>query len=225
MVKFYTGTPGSGKSYHAAHEIYMKLRAGKNVISTMPIDLKTVKKGKRKIGIYEWVFIHELTPKYLIEFALKNHRLGKEGQTIVVIDECELIFNSRLYGDKGRNDWLMFFSVHRHYGYDIILICQFDRQIDRQIRCQVENEYKHRKINNRGLLFLLPVKVFAVIEFWYVNKTKVGSHFVRYKRKVGKIYNSYETHDIIAEKLGVNIEIHRDYGASSSPITTAADPS
>lgn len=203
MVKIYTGTPGSGKSYHAAKDIYTKLRAGKNVVSTMAIDFNIVRKGKKKTGIYEFVFIQELTPKYLIEFAERHHRIGKEGQSIVVIDECHIIFNSRDYSANGRKEWLLFFAVHRHYGFDIILITQNDRQVDRQIRAQVENEYKHRKINNFGMLILLPVKVFAVIEYWYVNKTKVGSYFIKFKRSVAKIYNSYEANNVIAEKLGV----------------------
>lgn len=207
MVYFYTGTPGSGKSYHAAKDIQDKLRRGKNVISTMAIDMNVVtKRGKKKTGIYEFILIQELTPKYLIEFAKRNHRIGKEGQSLIVIDECQILFNPRDYSAKGRNEWILFFSYHRHYGYDIILITQFDRLVDRQIRGQVETEYRHRKINNRGVFFLLPIKVFAVIEYWYVNKTRIGAHFVAFKRSVSKIYNSYESSDVIAQKLGVDIQ-------------------
>ncbi len=207
MVKLYSGTPGSGKSYHAARDIQHKLQMGKNVISTMPIDINVVNRnGKRKTGKYEFRLIQEITPKYLIEFAKKNHKIGKEGQTLIVIDECQILFNPRDYTRQGRSEWILFFSYHRHYGYDVILITQFDRLLDRQIRGMIENEYKHRKINNRGILFLLPVKVFAVIEFWYVNKTQIGAHFVKFKRSVSRIYNSYEANDVIAERLGVVME-------------------
>jgi zona occludens toxin (predicted ATPase) len=226
----FTGTPGSGKSYHAAKKIQEKLRRGKNVISTMAVDVNRIsKKGSKKIGTYEFMFIQELTPKYLYEFARMHHRLGREGQTLLVIDECQILFNPRDYSAKGRTEWILFFSYHRHYGYDIILVTQFDRLVDRQIRGQVETEFRHRKINNRGLLCLLPVTIFAIIEYWYVNKTRLGAHFVIYKRSVSKIYNSYETSEIIAQKLGVKAEWESDAScvvrpSALTPTTPDADP-
>jgi zona occludens toxin (predicted ATPase) len=216
----YTGTPGSGKSYHAAKVIHDKLRRGKNVISTMAVDMNVVnKRGSKKTGIYEYFYIDELTPKYLIEFAMQHHRKGKEGQTVIVIDECQIIFNSRDYGDKGRKEWLIFFSVHRHYGYDFILITQQYRNLDRQIRGLAEIEYRHRKINNRGMLNLLPVKIFAVIEYWRSGdkEVRVGAHFVRFKRAISRMYNSYEASNLIAQKLGVDTQWDGNTHAAPAP--------
>ena len=79
---------------------------------------------------------------------MDNHKIGKEGQTLVVIDECQIIFNCRDFGRKDRNAWVTFFAQHRKLGFNVILITQSDRMLDRQIRSLVEEEVKHRKLNN-----------------------------------------------------------------------------
>lgn len=78
----------------------------------------------------------ELTVKFLIEYALKNHIEGKEAQTLLVIDEAQSLFNPRDFNRKDRKDFNYFFSLHRKLGYSIILVTQNDRLLDRQIRCQ-----------------------------------------------------------------------------------------
>ena len=42
MIYMYTGTPGSGKSYHVAKEIYWNLRHGRNVIANFDINYDAV---------------------------------------------------------------------------------------------------------------------------------------------------------------------------------------
>jgi zona occludens toxin (predicted ATPase) len=97
MIKLYTGTPGSGKSFHVARDIILHLRWKRNIISTVDIDINRIdKNGKRKIGDFKYIPIYELTPNYLYKYAKLNHKKGKEGQTWIIIDECQLIFNSRL---------------------------------------------------------------------------------------------------------------------------------
>jgi zona occludens toxin (predicted ATPase) len=199
MVKFYSGTPRSGKSYHVAQDIYYKLRNGGNVISTVNIDTKKISKnGRRRIGDFVYVPIMELDIKFLYRYA-QRHKKGKEGQTLLVIDECQIIFNTRDCQDKdirkNRMEWILFFSRHGHLGYNVILISQHDRLIDRQIRAMFEYEFKHRKVNNYGLLFLLPFTYFVVIEYWYSSRLRIGNQFVRFKRSVAEIYDSYTMYD------------------------------
>ena len=62
---------------------------------------------------------------------------------------------------------LNFFVQHRKLGYNMILISQNDRQIDRQIRSLFEYEIKHRKVNNFKIGKLIPVSAFASITYWY----------------------------------------------------------
>jgi len=203
VITFYSGTPGSGKSNHVARDIWFKLRLGRNVISTINIDTNIVsKKGKKRIGDFVYIPILDLKPQYLYEYAYYNHRKGKEGQTTIVIDEAQIIFNPREFQRKDRADWILFFTKHRHIGYNIIMISQFDRLIDRQVRCLFEYEVKHRKVNNYGLLFLLPWTFFACIEYWYGNKLVISRRFIRFNKRIASIYDSYIMFDdFLAEQV------------------------
>lgn len=212
MIYLYTGTPGSGKSFHASSEIFYGLRSGNTYICNFPINLQVVKKkyldyivegitkkerpSTKKIGTFIFKNNHDLTVEYLMEYAKNNHSFKKESETTVVIDECGIIFNPRMWDNKERMKWIQFFSMHRHYGFDIILISQTDRMIDRQIRGFVEYEIKHRKVGNFKLIGKLLSKIvggtlFVCITYWYGIREKVGSKFVKYESRIAKIYDTF----------------------------------
>lgn len=93
--------------------------------------------------------------------------------------------------------WATFFTQHRKYGYNIILITQFDRLIDRQIRGVVEYEVIHRKVSNfktigffLGLLFR--GNVFIAVRRWYCIKEKIDSEFFVLRKKYASLYDSYK---------------------------------
>jgi zona occludens toxin len=197
MIYLYTGTPGSGKSCHTMKDIIFKLQHGGNVIANFPVDISKIKKVTGK-----FVFMpdKDLTVKFLKDFARENHKKGKESQTLLIFDEAQSTFNSREYQRSDRKDWNMFFSLHRHIGYNVILITQNDRLLDRQIRCLVEYEIKHRKINNFKFGSLLPFKIFACIQYWYGAREKMGVEFFRYKKFYSKLYDSYALFDVLDDK-------------------------
>lgn len=191
MIYLYSGTPGSGKSYHAVSDICVKLRKREknNVIANFPI---TADKITRCCGKFTYLDNSEITVDYLIDYAMQHHKLGVEGQTLVVIDEAQCIFNSRDWanGQKTRMEWIKFFSQHRKLGFNFILIAQFDRMLDRQIRCLIEYEYSHLKINN-GFFCFLPFTSFLCVERWYGQKMKLGSQVILYRKRVAALYDSY----------------------------------
>lgn len=205
MLYLYTGTPGSGKSLHAMQRIIANLRFGRNVITSFPIDIDYIKskykpvKGK-KFGLYVFKPIVDITPQFLYQFSKKYHEKGKEGQTVVFLDECQIIFNPRDYRDNDRKSWLQFFPVHRHLGFDFFLITQQDRFIDRQIRALVEYEVKHRKLNNYKFAAFLPFKWFIAIKYWYGVRQKVEQEFFIYKKYMSKCYDSYTMFDEVLFK-------------------------
>lgn len=135
----------------------------------------------------------------LITFSrhyFSNHPF-REGRLLLVIDECQLMFNAREWDAKGRKEWLSFFTQHRKYGYDVILIAQFDRMIDRQIRSLIEYEQIHRKVSNFGFwgqLFSLCAggKLFVAVKVWYPMKERVGSEFFRADKKYYSLYDTYK---------------------------------
>jgi len=194
MIYLYDGTPGSGKSLHALKDISFKLRHGGNVISNFPVKLEKIKGIK---GDFVYKDNKDLTVDFLINYAYRNHVKGKESQTLIVIDEAQALFNPREYTRADRKDYNKFFSLHRHLGYNVILITQNDRLLDRQIRCLIEYQIKHRKINNFKMIGrLMPFKTFACITYWYGVREKISTEFFVYTKKLGSLYDSYALFDV-----------------------------
>lgn len=192
-ISLYSGTPGSYKSYHAVKECISWLWLGKNLITNFPLDYK--KKLKKPIkGVYECVNNIDLTVDYLINFACEHHSPGLKAQTLVVIDEASIKFNSRDFNMKDRMGWINFFANHRHFNFDIILITQQDRMLDRQIRGLIETEYKHRAIKNYKFFGFLLDKIFhgmyVVVDIWYPCKLKNGSEFCVFNKKIASCYDT-----------------------------------
>lgn len=211
MISFYSGTPGSGKSLQMAHEVVDWLKNfKKNVISNTTIDRKFILK-KKKGGRFFYIDNDKLTVDFLYKYALKYHELGIEHQSLLVIDEAQVKFSptavklSNQDNPHYRQEWLEFFTHHRHLGYDILIISQFDRLIDPQIRCCFEYNYVHRKANNFGLigsiLTIFHIPLFVQVCYWYGNKQICGRKFFTYSKKYSKIYNSYIYRDQIVAKL------------------------
>lgn len=198
MIYLYSGTPGSGKSLHVARDIYNRLNVNRkypSVIANFPINEKMIKKKKAK---FLYKDNSDLTVKFLLEYALKNHKIGIENQTLVVVDECQVLWNSREWQSNSnkRMEWIKLFTQHRKLGYNFICIAQNDRMIDRQIRCLFEYELKHRKVNNFKIGKLCPFPLFAAVTYWYGVNERVGIEFFTYRKKWGKFYDSYGTFEL-----------------------------
>ena len=112
----------------------------------------------------------DLTVDYLIYFAIKHHLPSVNAQTLVVIDEASIKFNSRDFNVKDRMGWINFFANHRHFNFNVILITQQDRLLHRQIRGLIETEFKNRALKNYRLfgmlLDLLFHGCFMCVEIW-----------------------------------------------------------
>lgn len=196
MIYLYSGTPGSGKSLHSASVIYWTLKRGLPVIANFSIKLQNIK-GKR-LGDFLEVDNQTLSPDFLIQYSKLyfDNRRVREGEILLIIDECQLMFNAREWNVKGRSEWLSFFTQHRKYGYDIILVAQFDRMIDRQIRSLIEYEQIHRKVSNFGikgkiLSLFMGGNVFVSVKVWYPMGEKVSSEFFRSRKKYYSLYDTF----------------------------------
>ena len=207
MIYLYSGTPGSGKSLHSIKDIVFKLKRGGNVIANFPVAVNKIK-SKKSAGNFVYKDNKELTTDFLYDFALKNHIKGKEAQTLLVIDEAQALFNPRDFRDVNRKGYNQFFSLHRHLGYNVILVTQNDRLLDRQIRCLIEYEVKHRKINNfKTLGMLLPFKTFACVSYWYGVRERLGVEFFRYRKSLSDLYDSYALFDNVSNKEIIKKEV------------------
>lgn len=196
MIYLYTGTPGSGKSYHAAEVVDRALRRKIPVIANFEVN----QNPKRHKGEYIYIDTLDMTPDFFMRYAEEHFKPGRdEHQGIIIIDEAQIPFNSREGLNRNRMKWISFFSKHRHYFYDIILITQHDRMIDRQIRSLVETEYKHRKLTNFGakgwLLIVIFHKMFVGVRYWYPIQEKVSSEFFNLSKRVCKLYDTFKRFD------------------------------
>ena len=218
MITLFSGTPGSGKSFHAADKISYGAMFGRQYILNFPVDLEdfSIRKIFRPFKKYKWFaklpyhITHntikappiyrdtsEITVDWLIDYAEENHSVGREGQTTVVIDEAGIKFNCRAFSGSDRQPWLNFFAKHRHYGFDFILISQSDRQLDRQIRYCIEQENKHYKLAHFNwfgqlLSWIAGGGLFVVHKYWYgFHGERNGTDVIRYNRKVAGIYDTH----------------------------------
>ena len=193
MIKLFSGTPGSGKSLHTAEKIYYALRAGRPVICNFDVNLAFVQgRRSRQLNFQYWPN-DQITVDQLTSFAAAyfEHRRMREDWILLILDEAQLLFNAREWDAKGRKEWLSFFTQHRKYGYEIILVAQFDRMLDRQIRSLIEYEYIHRKVSNFGVwgkvfsaVFL--GKLFVAVQMWYPLHERIGAEwFVNKKSGLG----------------------------------------
>jgi len=186
MIYLYSGTPGSGKSYHAVADIYYRLKKRKGfkkVIANFPLNIQTED--------FLYMDSEDMTIQNLMKYARQHHKLGLEGQTLIVIDEAQIIFNSRSWNTDGnsRMDWIKFFSQHRKLGFNFILIAQFDRMIDRQIRCLIEYEVAHMKVNN--FFRIIPLTVFLCVTRWYGQRMKIGHEVIAYRKRIAGLYDTF----------------------------------
>lgn len=197
MIYLFSGTPGSGKSLHQASEIITFFKRGRPVIANYEVNQDYIKKYN---ATFTYVNYKELTPQFLIDYSVeyfKTHKF-REGCIKLFIDECQLMFNAREWNAVGRDKWLSFFTQHRKYGFDIYLIAQFDKMVDKMIRSLIEYEYIHRKVSNYGIFgwivsLLCGGKLFVSVEMWYPLKQKISSSFFIASKKQFKLYDSYNT--------------------------------
>lgn len=194
-IYLYTGRPGNGKSFHACRDIRDHLKYKKaDVISNFGVSV-----DDKWAGRFNYLQNSQLTASWLVSYAVDywgSHKFKEDG-ILLVIDECQLLFNSRTWNDKERLNWIEFFSQHRKYGYKVILIAQDDCMIDKQFRTLIEYETNHRKAMNYGLFGLLLTAVFMGTVFYcptyyYMQNQKLSGTWVRYSKRIARMYNSYD---------------------------------
>lgn len=205
MIQLYSGTPGSGKSIHLARDIFHFANRRKDclIIVNFPVVTDLVRYPDR----IRYVPNQDLTPSLVQQMALDFFSSSglplEENRVILVIDECQLIFNSRDWQAAGRRDWLAFFTQHRKLGVYCILVSQFDMMVDKQIRALIEYELIHRKVTNFGVFgwlirFFTFGDFFAVVEKWYPIGQKTGSYWFRDRVKYHSFYNTFDTFEALA---------------------------
>lgn len=191
MIEIQQGTPGSGKSAAAVARAILHLRKGgvvaanfslvdgwaeqivsKFALSYLPFGYGKQYAYKRASDLHGRFYrvdsldaIRSLEPRKLATGVYKDNGGYSEGAGLLILDESQLVFNSRKWQDN--LPWIEFFTQHRKIGWNVILIAHTQEMIDSQIRPLAEYESRFRnlqkvKIPLIGLPFS-PIPLFLVI--------------------------------------------------------------
>lgn len=190
MIESYTGTPGSGKTSHSINDIQKYLARGSVVVCNFAIDLSKIPFVKKSSKFVE------IDPSSDIDKLYEYAQYSKgEDSLLLVLDEAQLIFNSRNWSDASRKKWISFFSQHRKLGYRVILITQDINMLDRQIRMLVENNVVHRRMNQFGFVSkimsaLFLNRLFVFVNYWAPRNMRISSGTFLLMPWMTKAYNT-----------------------------------
>lgn len=190
MIQVYTGVPGSGKSANLSRNILSLLKRGTFVLANFDYDASP------------WDDLFVRIPDYpvmeeILEIIRKLPRNRKEGNAVLCLDECQRVFDSRSWSQRGRADWVKFMTLSRHVGVNVILVAQSAQMIDKQIRACIQTEVKHMKVAAMGSVpFILSGFGLLPLTFWvesyFGTRIKVSSGFFLPRRKYWERYDSYD---------------------------------
>lgn len=202
-ILIYTGTPGSGKSCHAAREIRMNL----NSLSPRPViaNFELAQDAPvRNRAMFHYVPNSALRVEDLQRFAIdywESHG-GKliEDYISIYLDEAQILWNARNWSQKDRLGWLEFLSQSRKYGYRVVFISQSAQMIDNQFRMLIEIEVNHRRVSQFGVvgwLMALPFRgrLMMAVKSMFQIKERIGSEWFLSSKRDWQMYDSYKRFD------------------------------
>jgi zona occludens toxin len=190
MIELYEGVPGSGKSYHGVSEKFLPwVRKGRRLyiyVDGIYPDRLSVFTGIPVATIQSQMTVWADASEVLNQFA------KVEPGSAVIIDEAQTVFRALQKVDAGLLRWL---ETHRHYGVDILLMCQDYRQMASSVTRLVEATTKFRKLAFVGLATKYQGKVRGNPEDEEIIRAFVGT----YSPSVYAYYSSY-AHTAVQEE-------------------------
>jgi zona occludens toxin len=209
MIHGISGKPGGGKSYEAVvrHIIPIVTKDKRKVVTNLPLNID------RFCDVYG-DFCRDLIEvvdgqfhNYGGErpFSKKDHYLqyedwqNEKGQKVYFfIDECHLAMPTQ----GTEKELTEFFSMHRHYGFDIMLITQNFRKVNRDIKDMVVNHYRAIKKSMMGQddKYILKVHDGAVSS----RVSEVATHERSYEKKYFAFYQSHTKSDTSVDEASSN---------------------
>lgn len=195
MINGIAGKPGGGKSYEAVkNHVIPALKDGRMVVTNLPLQVEhfvaVYGEQVRQLIVlvdYNYHDYGSAKPFSVIGDWLKHQDWKNEkGQGVLfVIDEAHL----SLPNGKGSNEFtkvLEFLSMHRHYGFDVLLITQNFKKVHRDIRDMVQLVYRCIKKSMFGQDDLYIIKVHEGCTSQVVNTDERA-----YESYVFKFYKSH----------------------------------
>lgn len=173
MINIAVGKPGRGKTLFLVSEAIRNLNLGRDVYSNFFIDQKYLEKNKylKQVhgNIIGWSKIEDL-----VKIKVDPHSRG----ALIIIDECQIYFNSRLW--KFLPPKVQYkFQQHRKHGLDILGAVQNVKRIDTVVRELVNNIYEMDHFGNLFIARQFDIgdidkvkRPWPMLKFFWLNKKK-----------------------------------------------------
>lgn len=209
MIHGISGKTGGGKSYEAVarHIIPVITKQKRKVVTNLPLQVEHFcavygEYCRDLIEVVDGQFHNYAGER---PFSKADHYLQYEdwqnenGQRVYFfIDECHLA----LPQGSTEKEVKEFYSMHRHYGFDIMLITQNFRKVDRDIRDLVGNHYRAIKKSMMGQDDKYILKVHDGAS--NTNQSVVATHEREYEPKYFKFYQSHTKSDTSIKEASPN---------------------
>jgi hypothetical protein len=182
MIEMLEGLPGSGKSYHSVSDYLLPwVRSNRRIytyIDGFYLDRLATFEG-RSLAELQAQITTWTRPEEVITELLKV-----EPGSAVLIDECQTIFRAQT---KIPPELLRWLELHRHYGIDVVMVCQDFRQVTSGVTRLVEVTTKFMKLSRLGLGKRYRGKIRGNPE----EVEEIRSFIGKYDAKVYSYYSSY----------------------------------
>jgi hypothetical protein len=196
MIQMLEGVPGSGKSYYAVTEYLLKwVRSGRRIycyIDGFHLD---------RLALFEGIAVEDLMKQITLWKTPDEVRAGLltlQPGSAVCIDEVQTVFRSKEKQDPEVLRWL---ETHRHYGVDLVLMCQQYGQVTLGVNRLIEGTIKFRRLDRFGLRNRYQAHVRGNPEETEVIRTFTG----KFQGKLYQYYSSYAAAAIKETKRGNTI--------------------
>lgn len=121
---------------------------------------------KRFYRVDSLAAIRQIKPVQEAVDQYKDTGKYSEGSGMLILDECQLVFNSRKW--EKNFQWIEFFTQHRKLGWNVILIAHHIDMLDSQIRPLAEYESRFRNMQKLRLpvigIPMSPIPLFLIIK-------------------------------------------------------------
>lgn len=197
----YTGLPGAGKSYAVVeHQILPALRAGRRVVTNIPMHVDTVR-SKIVTGELVELPLEKITaePETIYEYVTPG--------SVLVLDEVWRIFPAGQRADKVPEPFRKLLAEHRHMVNDkgesaqLVLVTQDLAQIAAFARQLVEQTFRTVKLSSVGLRAGYRLDVFngPISGPNPPLQNRLREVYGRYRKDVWQFYKSHTMSEAKAE--------------------------
>lgn len=197
-VYLVTGRLGSGKSLACVGKAVEYASKGRRVVSNFFLDLAPAcfRQDSHLARCAPLIIPSRPTAADLV--ALGRGGPSEHEAGLLILDECGTFLNSRQWQGSGRNALIDWFLHSRKLGWDIILICQHQAMLDKQIRdAMCEFLVTVRRLDKMSvpiISWLLPIKLpqvhIAQVRYGLGPNDPTSDHWVFRGKNLYACYNT-----------------------------------